>query len=257
MWIVAFGVSGLIGQAVSGVRKPFNPIIGETYEAYFPDFDIPIYFEQASHHPPISNWQVDGKDWNFTGYAGVYASARGNSLRGKQTGSHKIDFLDGTVITYTHPTVSLSGLIWGARVVDYVDSMVFEDEKNKLKLTLNFNPDQLGYLSSWIWNNPTPTDTIRGKMEMDGQEIGMVEGSWLGSVDFKAKSDGKKTRYWEYKKGTEYEIKKVETPLPSDSRYRKDLIYLLQGEIENSQLWKTILEENQRKEKKWRGSNVN
>ena len=32
--------------------KPFNPILGETFE--FKVGGIPIYMEQISHHPPIS-----------------------------------------------------------------------------------------------------------------------------------------------------------------------------------------------------------
>jgi hypothetical protein len=34
------------------ISKPFNPILGETYQGIIGG--IPIYFEQISHHPPIS-----------------------------------------------------------------------------------------------------------------------------------------------------------------------------------------------------------
>lgn len=34
------------------MQKPFNPILGETFQAYLKG--IPIYYEQISHHPPIS-----------------------------------------------------------------------------------------------------------------------------------------------------------------------------------------------------------
>lgn len=34
------------------LEKPFNPILGETFQGYIGG--IPIYIEQISHHPPIS-----------------------------------------------------------------------------------------------------------------------------------------------------------------------------------------------------------
>ena len=34
------------------ILKPFNPILGETFECSFGG--IPVYTEQISHHPPIS-----------------------------------------------------------------------------------------------------------------------------------------------------------------------------------------------------------
>jgi hypothetical protein len=47
--------------------KPFNPILGETYEGYLStqqlEADDPcifkIYAEQTSHHPPVSNFLIE------------------------------------------------------------------------------------------------------------------------------------------------------------------------------------------------------
>jgi hypothetical protein len=36
-------------------RKPFNPILGETYQGFIDG--CPVYYEQISHHPPIFAWQ--------------------------------------------------------------------------------------------------------------------------------------------------------------------------------------------------------
>lgn len=37
--------------------KPFNPILGETYQAEYSG-GVRVYAEQISHHPPISSWQM-------------------------------------------------------------------------------------------------------------------------------------------------------------------------------------------------------
>ena len=51
--------------------KPFNPILGETFE--FILGGIPIYMEQVSHHPPIS--AVYAKTDTFRFYGGFNSHA--------------------------------------------------------------------------------------------------------------------------------------------------------------------------------------
>jgi hypothetical protein len=52
---VAFVIGGLRRQ--TSTLKPFNPILGETYEGVY-ESGVLVYAEQISHHPPISSWQV-------------------------------------------------------------------------------------------------------------------------------------------------------------------------------------------------------
>ena len=50
-------------------KKPFNPILGETYQATYPD-GTNIFLEQISHHPPVSMYELEGpgKAWKLRGY---------------------------------------------------------------------------------------------------------------------------------------------------------------------------------------------
>ena len=43
-----------------------------------------LYLEQASHHPPVSNWSMVGPDecYHFYGSGEWQASFRGNSVKG-------------------------------------------------------------------------------------------------------------------------------------------------------------------------------
>lgn len=43
------------------MAKPFNPILGETYQAFIKG--SPIYGEQISHHPPISALFMKGRGY--------------------------------------------------------------------------------------------------------------------------------------------------------------------------------------------------
>ncbi len=40
-------------------RKPFNPILGETWQASLSDGSA-ICIEQISHHPPVSAFHIEG-----------------------------------------------------------------------------------------------------------------------------------------------------------------------------------------------------
>ena len=47
------------------ISKPFNPILGETFEARIGG--IPVYMEQISHHPPISAVYMKTDTFRFYG----------------------------------------------------------------------------------------------------------------------------------------------------------------------------------------------
>jgi hypothetical protein len=38
------------------MKKPFNPILGETFQAFAGDYVIAA--EQTSHHPPITHYEM-------------------------------------------------------------------------------------------------------------------------------------------------------------------------------------------------------
>jgi len=47
-------------------KKPFNPMLGETYELVTEDFRF--FAEQVSHHPPISAYEQEGRDYRVNGF---------------------------------------------------------------------------------------------------------------------------------------------------------------------------------------------
>lgn len=65
--INAFIVSGLAAH-LERMSKPFNPLLGETYELKIEKTSAPLHYisEQVSHHPPISAFFVRGNRWTLT-----------------------------------------------------------------------------------------------------------------------------------------------------------------------------------------------
>jgi len=137
---VTFAIAGFSNTCL--LQKPFNPILGETFQAVFPD-GAQIFCEQSSHHPPISNWQLFGPNdlYHFYGYGEWTASFRGNFVRASQKGPHLVEFHDGGSITYDLPEILVRGVMVGERILDYEGLMKFRDKKNKLGCDIRINPD--------------------------------------------------------------------------------------------------------------------
>jgi hypothetical protein len=252
-YVIAFSVSGL--HLTTTQKKPFNPILGETHQAFFED-GTALFCEQSSHHPPASNFQVIPPDNAFRlyGYGVFSAHWKGNVIHGLQRGPNLVEFpADGTVIAIDLPHLIFRGLIWGDRIQDYGGSLYFTDKKNDLACDLVFNPEAPGWVASWFTAPKHPTDWLVGDIyrlstctKNNKDVICKVEGSWLSHIDF----DGK--RYWDIKEVAPWSIRPAENPLPSDCRYREDLQALLRGDEEEAQRLKVQLEEKQRKEAKLR-----
>jgi len=252
--VIAFAVSGL--HLLTTARKPFNPILGETYQASFSN-GTQIFCEQTTHHPPASNWEVTPADgsYKFTGHCTWGAQTRANTIKGSQKGPCHVDFADGSRITYSLPDVIIKGVMFGDRITELANSILFTDEKNGIEAEVVFNPAAMGFIKSLFTKSKESSDAIRGEIykipaggasrkKAEGM-ICSIEGSWLSHLEI----DGK--RVWDIKTVPEGVIP-CPNPLPSDCRYRADLIALVEGDMEKAKDAKVALEEKQRHEKKLR-----
>ncbi|KAG7401394.1 hypothetical protein PHYBOEH_001386 [Phytophthora boehmeriae] len=255
-YVITNAVAGLhhsIGQL-----KPFNPILGETFQSTLND-GTDVSCEHTSHHPPISNFQFTGEKYSIAGFV-VWAasmSVKSNAMLNTNKGPVRASFpeseaLPATTIEYNLPYLQIGGLLWGDRTVDIMGSMVFEDKRNHLQCELRLNPDEKKGMGGMFSSSKTPTDSLRGVIidtsATPPREICDVSGSWLHDLVF-----GDKT-YWSINKHQSgYMVPYPENKiLASDSRYREDLRYLAAGDMDEAQEWKVKLEVLQRADRKAR-----
>jgi len=254
--VITFAIAGLSNTCTQ--KKPFNPILGETFQATYEDGSL-VYTEQSSHHPPVTNWQIIGPDglYHFYGYGEWTAAFRGNSVKGHQKGPHIIEFKDGGRIVYNLPEIWVRGIMLGDRIVEYDGLMKFRDEKNGLGCDLTINPPQSGGGFFGWGKKKNPTDYFQGTVfrsktgnledEASREVLTVLEGSWLGCIEF----DGKIA--WDWQLGLPVSIPKpIDNPLPSDSRFREDLMALQSGDIDLANEMKIKLENKQRRDAKLR-----
>lgn len=78
------------------------------------------------------------------------------------------------------------------------------------------------------------------------KEVSNIAGSWIENLIFDNKE------IWNINKNPPTRPIATKNPIPSDSRYREDLIWLKYGNLDLSEYWKFELEKRQRDDKKLR-----
>lgn len=145
------------------------------------------------------------------------------------------------VVTFNYPVTKVSGLVFGSKTVAVEGTMTFTDEANNLQAHLIFQKQQFqGVFYKRDCSKAASVPTKLSQIKDMGEEIARIEGNWtkdlvIGGVE-----------YWNMAKVDQIKSLPVPNPLPSDSRFREDLIWLKRGSLEYAQGWKEVLEEQQR-----------
>lgn len=104
------------------VAKPFNPVLGETYELdRTNDMGWKLISEQVSHHPPIFAQFTESKHgWKLTNQLQMDSKFRGKHVSLVcPTAFSRIDFeATGTSYTFNRPGFSVYNLFFGKMYVD-------------------------------------------------------------------------------------------------------------------------------------------
>ncbi|CAG0914357.1 unnamed protein product [Notodromas monacha] len=80
-YIAAFTISPYAATSYR-TGKPFNPLLGETYEwDRTEDFGWRVLSEQVSHHPPIAAQHCEGKNWEVVQEFSMSSKFRGKYLQ--------------------------------------------------------------------------------------------------------------------------------------------------------------------------------
>ena len=248
--MVAFAISGLVNQV--SPAKPFNPILGETFQAEYA-CGAQVYAEQVSHHPPVSCWEVVDSlgRFRFTGTANWTATTRANSVKAHQMGLNRVAFSsDCAEVTWNLPNLNLRNILFGERNLKYYGTMVFEDLRNNLRLDLQVDPNfETGFSLGGTFRSKggVEHDVLRGEIMRGGKAVDEVCGSWLTHVAFAESA----RVYWRIGNPGQFP-EPPGHPLPSDSSFRGDLRAVSKGDMGGAQEWKHRLEERQRKDAKLR-----
>ncbi|XP_074583203.1 oxysterol-binding protein-related protein 1D-like isoform X2 [Curcuma longa] len=264
--IAAFAVSGY--ASTEGRQcKPFNPLLGETYEADYPDKGLRFFSEKVSHHPMVVACHCEGRGWKFWGDSNLKGKFWGRSIQLDPIGILTLQFEDGETFQWSKVTTSLYNIIIGKIYCDHYGTMRIRGSgqyscklKFKEQSIIDRNPHQV---HGFVQDNRT------------GSKVAMLIGKWdeamyyvLGDPTMKPKGYDPMSEavlLWERDKfvnQTRYNLTPFAISLneltpslmeklpPSDSRLRPDQKHLENGEYELANSEKLRLEQLQRQARK-------
>ena len=129
-YAMAFAFSSMYSM-IGRLKKPFNPILGETFEYCPVDGTFKFISEQVSHHPPISAGHASSDDFEWYADTAFKSSFGAGSLEVTPLGtSHIILKKHKDHITYKRPTAVVNNLVFGTMYIDNVGEMPFKNHTN-------------------------------------------------------------------------------------------------------------------------------
>ncbi|KAL2238040.1 UNVERIFIED_CONTAM: Oxysterol-binding protein-related protein 2A [Sesamum indicum] len=261
--VAAFAVSG---YASSEGRhcKPFNPLLGETYEADYPEKGIRFFSEKVSHHPTVIACHCEGKGWKFWGDTNLKSKFWGRSIQLDPVGTLNLEFDDGEIFQWSKVTTSIYNLILGNIYCDHHGTMHIRGNR-EYSCKLKFKEQSI------LDRNP---HQVHGFVEdATGKKVAQLFGKWDDSMCFingdgtgNVKGRSEASLLWKRNKPspnpTRYNLTSFAITLneltpglkeklpPTDSRLRPDQRYLENGEYDKANVEKLRLEMRQRMSRK-------
>lgn len=233
-------------------KKPWNPVIGETYVAHWPNGTV-VYGEQVCHHPPVSRFEIFGKDnaWKCIAQCNFTIDNGMIQITIHQKGLFYIEFPDGDKCEWEFPDAHVRGLLHGDRIVRVAGKVKIQNVAKNLELCIHLAPKKdkkLGindFAYTHIYGGIRPLDTKK-----KDQYTHIVKGDYCRKVFF-----DDEVIYDIEKDIVQRPIQDIdeEEILPSDSRFRIDRAYLIDKQpLEVADKVKESIEIAQRREEKLR-----
>ena len=260
---LAYVTTWLVSQysfTVGRTMKPFNPVLGETFELETHGFHL--ISEQVSHHPPISAVYCDHEKFQSWGCTEVKSSFKGTSLLVSPTGVMHLVFKQWNEhISWTKPQTSVHNMIIGKVYVDHHGLLRITNNTTGEYCTLHIK--KLG----WFDKNPHCIEATI--FDTNGIVRYSLHGKWDRSITLRTEATGEERVIWQmapFPEGYENNYfftnftlqlnippEAYHEPIcPTDSRYRPDQRALENGDIRLATGEKLRIEEKQREARKQR-----
>ncbi|XP_061925923.1 oxysterol-binding protein-related protein 6 isoform X2 [Entelurus aequoreus] len=262
--VAAFAVSGYSSTYYRAGSKPFNPLLGETYECIREDKGFCFFSEQVSHHPPISACHCESK--NFTFWQDVRWKNKfwGKSMEILPVGTVNLMIPSfGDHYEWNKVTTCVHNILSGRRWIEHYGEITIRNTKSSACLC------KLTFVKGNYWSSSV--NEIQGfVMDQEGKVIHRLFGKWHEGLYCGVPPSAKciwrpgsmPTDYELYYGFTRFAIElnelcpELKDVLPrTDARFRPDQRHLEEGNLEIAALEKQRIEDLQRTRRKWNEEN--
>ncbi|OJD32695.1 oxysterol binding protein [Diplodia corticola] len=271
LYIMAFAISSFSNARVKerAIRKPFNPMLGETFELVREDKGFRFLAEKVSHRPVRMACQAEAKEWTFLQSPMPVQKFWGKSAELNTDGRARV-FLhnpnpnnQGEHYSWTVATSFLRNIIAGEKYVEPVGTMTVVNETTGAKAIATFKAGGM-----FAGRSEEVSVQAFAPPDQGGAQLSLgLAGKWTAELHFTR--DGADTKQAAWKAGalvdqpekrygfttfaaalnqvTAVEEGKV---APTDSRLRLDQRAVEDGELDQAEALKAKLEERQRQRRR-------
>ncbi len=231
------------------IKKPFNPYIGETLQGFYAE-GTEIYVERIQHDPPKDSFFMinNEKKFKISGNLTLAPKLSTNELLIATVGVITVE-IDGDIIYAELAEFLNKGMMMGKRKFLLKESFNFFYPNAGLKAIVHVGDDKkIDEFTGGIYqekknfqfneNNFKKTifyEVKKKKFPKDILPISSISGSWYKKINF----DG--IEYWNSEQEC-YKVNLVKDVLPSDFRFREDLLWMIYENQTYAEQWKLALE---------------
>lgn len=249
--VVAWYLSGFYKKP-KGLKKPYNPILGETYRCYWEhDNGSRTYYisEQVSHHPPISAFYVTNRQDGFCISCSMLAKSKfyGNSTSAVLDGLATLTLLPrGESYILNSPYAHCKGILMGTLSMELGGKVSIECNNTGYKTEIEFK------LKPFLGGSEY-TNLVSGKIKLGKETLASLNGHWDTEFKIKDTKTGEESILFTANRETKQQrLKKFVVPIQSQAPNESERLWqLVSAAIKRDDQVgateeKTILEEAQR-----------
>nr|XP_046233211.1 oxysterol-binding protein-related protein 7 [Scatophagus argus] len=261
VYIAAFAISGYSTATFRNRYKPFNPVLGETYECVREDRGFRLISEQVCHHPPISACHAESENFSFWQDQRWKNKFWGKSLEILPTGMVNVTLPRyGDHYEWNKVVTCIHNVLSQQRYLEHYGEVTIR----------NLNSDvctcKITFVKSRYWGSDTNKNEVQGTvLDQSGSVIHRFGGLWhegifcdtLPTPKCVWKPNPQPKDYLLYYGFSTFAMELNELtpdlkPLlpPTDSRLRPDQRMLEEGKVEEADKKKDDIEQFQRERRK-------
>ncbi|CAG9833261.1 unnamed protein product [Diabrotica balteata] len=177
-YIAAFTISSYASTSIR-TGKPFNPLLGETYELdRTDDLGWRVINEQVSHHPPMVAQYCEGRSWVCFQEFTMTSKFRGKYLQIIPLGYAQVEFKNGNKYSWRKVTTTIHNIIVGKLWVDQHGDMeiVGKGPTEGIKCVLKYIP--------YSYFTRDSQRRVKGVvMDAEGNVKWIINGTWDDQVE--------------------------------------------------------------------------
>uniref|UniRef100_A0A672TMV8 Oxysterol-binding protein n=1 Tax=Strigops habroptila TaxID=2489341 RepID=A0A672TMV8_STRHB len=262
--IAAFAASGYASTYFRAGSKPFNPVLGETYECIREDKGFRFFSEQVSHHPPISACHCESKNFVFWQDIRWKNKFWGKSMEILPVGTLNVTLPKyGDYYVWNKVTTCIHNILSGRRWIEHYGEITIRNTKSSVCIC------KLTFVKVNYWNSNV--NEVQGVViDQEGKVVHRLFGKWHEGLYCGVAPSAKciwrpgsmPTNYERYYGFTRFAIELNELDpllkdlLPiTDARFRPDQRLLEEGNIEAAASEKQRIEELQRGRRRYMEEN--